>query len=275
MKKSNKALKMLGSFCALAACAAIAVYVVSSMENTEKEAIVSTPTPTTSVTVEPSQTPVESEEPVEPLTAIEEMAISAETESLPHDKLFITPERQEYQSGALQLIIPKLEVDIPILNGIDDYTLSMGEGLYDYSQLPGKGNRNVSIAGHRNSVYNGQIIDNMPFYYIDTLADGDCLYLVDDEYIYRYVWDKTTIVEESDWGPIYSQGFSALTLTSCEPIGIADHRIIVRAAMVEMIPFSETYEYPEVYETEIETPADWEAAELEELASKLEAEESK
>ncbi len=198
--------------------------------------------------------PIE-EEPEEEILTI---GFVTEDDGLPHDKLFITPERQMYNSYDMRLIIPKLDVDIPILDGVDEATLNSGEGLYDYAQLPGEGNRNVSIAGHRNGISYGQVTDNMPFYYIDTLEDGDCLYLMDYENIYRYVWDRTTIVEETDWGPIYSQGFSCLTLTSCEPIGIADHRIIVRAALAEIIPYTEDYEYPEVFETEVRTPADLE-----------------
>ena len=58
-------------------------------------------------------------------------------------------------------------------------------GLFEYAQLPGETGGNVSIAGHRNWVRNGQITDDVPFYYLDTLTDGDFLYLTDETHIYQ------------------------------------------------------------------------------------------
>lgn len=165
-------------------------------------------------------------------------------DNLPHDKLFITVERQNYNNNDLTLIIPKLNFKESIKNGTDDATLLQGPGLYEYAQLPGKGNRNVSIAAHRNTS-SGGIIGEWFFYYIDTLATKDYLYLVNDSNIYQYEYDQTTIVDPYDWGPIYSQGFSCLTLTSCEPIGISSHRIIVRSKLVNIYPYSEDFQYEE------------------------------
>lgn len=202
------------------------------------------PTPSATLTPSPSPTPTPVATPTPtPVPSPTETSPAIEDDDLPHDKLFITVERQGYEDGDLQLIIPKLNVDVPILNGVDAKTLLRGEGLYDYAQLPGEGNRNVSVAGHRNGLKNGKITDNMPFYYIDTLEDGDYLYLRDDEHIYRYTFEDQTVVEPDDWGPIYSQGFSCLTLTTCTPIGISDHRLIVRGRLDEIIPYDKSYEY--------------------------------
>ncbi len=164
-------------------------------------------------------------------------------EDLPYDKLFITVERQKYKDGDLRLIIPKLEINGPVWDGTDAATLNKGACLYDYAQLPGEGNRNVSIAGHRNGRVNGRVTDDAIFYYIDTLGEGDYLYLQDAERIYRYKYLDTFVVEADDWGPIYSQGFSCLTLTSCTPIGISDHRIIVRGALDVIVPWSGNFEF--------------------------------
>lgn len=187
--------------------------------------------------VTPSPTPTPPVEPVEP----EEEELP--DDGLPHDKLFITVERQKYKSGDMVLKIPKLDKEWSVLNGVSAEVLAKGVGLYDYAQLPGKGNKNVSIAGHRNGRTNGKVTDKAPFYYIDTLAEGDYLYLRDNENIYRYVYHSTDIVEEDDWGPIYSQGFSCLTLTSCHPIGISTQRIIVRGKLDEIFPITEDFVY--------------------------------
>ncbi|WP_101908910.1 class E sortase [Marasmitruncus massiliensis] len=143
----------------------------------------------------------------------------------PTDRLFITRGRQEYTDGAMILRVPRLDLEAPVMSGTDDQALKKSVGLYEYAQLPGEGNSNVSIAGHRD-------IYGCEFYYIDTVTDGDLLYLEYDGTLYTYRYLKTEIVEADDWGPIYSKEFSCLTLTSCHPIGTSQKRIIVTAELV-------------------------------------------
>ena len=162
-------------------------------------------------------------------------------EDPPGDKLFISTERQQYQSGTLRLVIPQLELDLAIQNGVYEASLEQGPGLYDYAQLPGTGNRNVSIAGHRD-------IHGSPFYYVDTLTDNDYLYLIYDGTVYRYTYKSTTIVADDDWGPIYSQGFSCLTLTSCDPIGTTQNRIIVQAELSQRTPYRSDDSFEAAYQ---------------------------
>ena len=166
----------------------------------------------------------------------DEEELNAPTDDgLPHDKLFITPERQKYEDGQLTLKIPKLDIECAIQNGTSLEKLKGGPGLFDYAQLPGKGNRNVIIAGHR----------DRPFFDIDKLEEGDYLYLVYENQIFKYRYLDTTIVEPDDWGPIYSQGFSCLTLVSCEPWDTATHRIIIRSRLAAIEEWTQEYSYPE------------------------------
>lgn len=196
------------------------------------------PATTNSVVVAPSMMPKPKEHPSPQPT----LDLYSRSEDIPYDKLFITEERRNYKTGELTLIIPKLSLVEPVQNGTSTEALALGPGLYDYAQLPGEGDRNVSIAAHRNHSRNG-VISEWFFYYIDTLEDGDYMYLTDTNHIYRYRYDQTTIVEEDDWSPIYSQGFSCITLTSCEPIGVADHRIIVRGILDQITPYTASYVY--------------------------------
>lgn len=172
-----------------------------------------------------------------------EEAVPDEVDGLPVGKLVITPERRQYKDGGLTLSIPALNVVRTVHDGTDTEDLNKGVGLYDYAQLPGEGNRNVSVAGHRNGISNGKITDRAPFYYIDTLAEGDYLYLIDDTNIYRYLWESCTIVEADDWNPIYTTGTSCITLTSCHPIGISDHRIVVRGILDKIFPYDKNFDY--------------------------------
>jgi LPXTG-site transpeptidase (sortase) family protein len=163
-------------------------------------------------------------------------------DELPTDKLFITAERRNYQEKDLQLIIPVMDLNEPVYNGTKTATLNKGACLYEVSQLPGKGNRNVSIAGHRNGVKGGKITEIM-FYHLDKVGEGDYLYLCDDEKVFRYLYKYTVTVEEDDWSEIYSQGYSCLTLTTCTPIGVADHRLIVRAELDGIFYKTEDFDF--------------------------------
>ena len=151
-----------------------------------------------------------------------------------------TRERREYKTGDMRLVIPKLEVDVPIVDNVDEKALTNGPGLYEQAHLPGTGNRNVSIAGHRD-------IHGSHFYYIDKMTDGDYFYLVWDNTVYRYTYKDTTIVASNDWGPIAFQGFSCLTLTSCDPIGTSRNRIIVRGELSQRVPYADSYIFEETY----------------------------
>jgi LPXTG-site transpeptidase (sortase) family protein len=165
-------------------------------------------------------------------------------DDLPHDKLFVTTERQLYKEGDLTLVIPAMDLTEPVYSGTTKAMLKKGACLYEVSQLPGRGNRNVSIAGHRNTVKNGKIVEIM-FYHLDKLGEGDYFYLYDDEKVYRYLYSFTVVVEEDDWSQIYSQGYSCLTLTTCTPIGVADHRLIVRAALDGVFYYTDDFDFAE------------------------------
>lgn len=173
----------------------------------------------------------------------------------PLDKLVITAARKSYESGSMELIIPSIEVDEPVLGGTADATLRKGLGLYDYAQLPFEVGGNVSIAGHRNGTRNGVYTLDWPFYPLDELGEGDLFYLVYDGVIYQYLWDQTIVVEQDDWSVIYCQGFSCLTLTTCTPIGVADHRLIVRARLIDSFAADDSYDYPAVWTEEDSAPS--------------------
>lgn len=198
------------------------------------------PTPT----LPPVQTEIPSILPVPDVTPSPQATDTPdEVDGLPVGKLVITPERKLYEDGDLTLRIPALSVERTVHDGTDTEDLNNGVGLYEYAQLPGEGNRNVSIAGHRNGISHGQITDKAPFYYIDTLKEGDYIYLTDSEHVYRYLWDSCVIVEANDWSPIFTTGYSCITLTSCHPIGVSDHRIILRGLLDEIFPYEKNFDY--------------------------------
>jgi len=197
--------------------------------------------------------PTESE-PIQPVPVQPTESSSADEplydEEYLKDKLYITQERANYQSGQMVLKIPRMGVDTAVQAGVSNEYLDISPGLFDYAQLPGGENHNVSIGGHRD-------IKGAHFYFIHKLTAGDLCYLVYNNNIYVYEYKDTKIIEPSDWGPIYGQGFECLTLISCTPIGTTRQRIVVRAQLKATVPYTEDYSYRPWVEG-MEKPFAWE-----------------
>ncbi len=178
---------------------------------------------------------------VEKETYFNELPSYEEDESKwPKDTLFIEQKREEYETNDLRLIVPRIKCDEYVVNGTQMENLKTGPGLYECSQMPGEGNRNVSIAAHRSGYsHYANLFKN-----IHTIGEGDLLYLTDEQVVYVYKYKETVIVEPSDLSVLYLQGYSCLTLTSCHPLGENKQRIIVRSDLQRVIPYEKDMEFP-------------------------------
>lgn len=162
-----------------------------------------------------------------------------ELESFPSGKLWISAGRRAYINGTLRLIVPELQLDTLIQNGTEPEQLEKGPGLYDYAQMPNEqAGSNVCIAGYRDSF-------GSPFLKLDTLEEGDLFYLIYEGVIYTYTFESVQIVASDDWSPIRTKGYSALTLTSGDPIGSWENRIVVTARMTGKSSDEERFFLPE------------------------------
>lgn len=140
----------------------------------------------------------------------------------------------EYRLGKIRsgealtrLQIPKLDVDVMVVEGTSLAALRAGAGHYPKTPLPGEAG-NVAIAGHRTTY-------GRPFSRLDELQPGDRVVLTTP--LARHVYEINTepyVVEPTDWTPIdtYPRSGSFLTLTTCHPEGSASQRIITRAELV-------------------------------------------
>ena len=153
---------------------------------------------------------------------------------MPPGTLYITGERRDFQLGDMTLIIPTLDLETLIGDSTLPPGLAERPGLYEFSQLPRSGDVNVSIAGHRD-------IYGMEFMYLDRVRDGDYLYVIHRDWVFRYIYEDTHITHAEDWSVIRPQGFSVLTLTTCDPIGTTLNRLILRARLVDYSLFDEDF----------------------------------
>jgi sortase A len=152
----------------------------------------------------------------------------------PAGSLLRTKPRDAYEPETLRLVIPRMKVDSPIQDGTELYKLEKGPGLYSYAQPPDWANTNTSIAAHRD-------IHGMEFYSINTLGEGDYIYLVYKNKVFRYLHQYTVVVEADNWDPIRVFSDCRVTLTTCDPIGTSEKRMIAVGTLVDINDFTDDY----------------------------------
>ncbi|MFM8352970.1 MAG: class E sortase, partial [Actinomycetales bacterium] len=89
---------------------------------------------------------------------------------------------------------------------------------------------NAGIAGHRTGW-------SAPFFHLDELQTGDLIvFTADDGTTYRYVVHSTQVVDPQDTWVLADDplrlGTAMLTLTTCDPPGTNERRLVVFAYLV-------------------------------------------
>jgi sortase A len=153
---------------------------------------------------------------------------------------FASPElKQSYQARSAKvgdaltrITIPKINVDVVVVEGTTPSALKAGAGHYSNSPLPCE-EGNVAIAGHRTTY-------GKPFANVDQLKKGDLVMLETPigTCTYALSQDPFVVLPEGKLSSGKSvvdntPGQKNLTLTSCHPKGSASHRIIIRATLVK------------------------------------------
>lgn len=148
-----------------------------------------------------------------------------------------TQRRVRVGDGLTSLRIPKLGVDVLVVEGTTPAALRAGAGHYVDSPLPGEVG-NVAIAGHRTTY-------GRPFNRIDELRPSDVIELETPlaVHTYRVVpgfggHPNPWIVSPTDISVVSQTGVTGrmLTLTTCHPKGSARQRLIVRLELVQSVP---------------------------------------
>jgi sortase A len=126
---------------------------------------------------------------------------------------------------ALALLrIPKINLEVPILEGTDDLSLNRAVGHITGTPKPGE-NGNVGIAGHRDGFFRG----------LKDVSTGDTIDIVTPDSVDRYVIDEITVVDPTNVSVLAPRAQPSVTLVTCYPfyfIGSAPQRYIVRASLV-------------------------------------------
>jgi sortase A len=139
-------------------------------------------------------------------------------------------ERRRAKAGEAigRIIVPRMGLDMVIVNGTDEESLKKGPGHYLGSALPGQGQL-IYIAGHRTTYL-------APFSKIDQLHKGDRVKVVMPYATFIYRVSGYRIVPANDLSVLRSYGHEVLELQACHPRFFATHRFIAFALPVEVIP---------------------------------------
>lgn len=138
-----------------------------------------------------------------------------------------------------RLIIPKLNIDVPVAFGIatGDVMEAMNHGVAQFAipganAMPGQIG-NLVISGHSA----GDIYSSNPYKFIfsglERLENGDLIYVNYNSIRYTYRMTKSEVVEPNNVAAlIYVTDKPMLTLITCTPLGTSRFRLLITAEQI-------------------------------------------
>lgn len=166
----------------------------------------------------------------EPQAAIAASVQEADTPEEQNDSLWSKARIRGYEKSLLRKVapplgvlrIPKLNLEVAVLDGTDAVTLNRAVGHIAGTARPGAPG-NVGIAGHRDGYFRG----------LKDIAAGDTLELETTDGTRKYIVEKVIITSPQDLSVLAPNGRDSLTLVTCYPfyyVGSAPKRYIIRAS---------------------------------------------
>ena len=155
----------------------------------------------------------------------------------------INPTVTQNVSAEPRLIIPKLNIDVPVYFGIQlsEVMGAMNNGVAHYriagaSAFPGEIG-NTIITGHSA----GDVYSSNPYKYIfsglERLEEGDLIYIHYNSVRYTYQVKRKEVVEPTDVAAlIVDTDVPMLTLVTCTPLGTSRYRLLVFADQISPSP---------------------------------------
>ena len=165
--------------------------------------------------------------------------------SIEVQNIVIDPDTEITVDPAPKLIIPKINVDVPVSydigNDSDSLKAAMRVGVAHFA-IPGASSHpgeigNTVISGHSsNDLFsNGQY--KFIFAQLEKLQVGDTIYANYKSKRYTYIVTGTKVVAPNDVSAlVYPTTKPVLTLLTCTPVGTATNRLLVMADQVSPDP---------------------------------------
>jgi len=118
-----------------------------------------------------------------------------------------------------RIVIPAINVDAPIVEGVTWDDLKKGVGHLPGSANPGE-RGNMYLAAH-NDIF-GEI-----FRYLDKLELGDEFFVYSGDQAYRYIVTSKRVIEPTEVSVMYPTTEPIATLQTCYPYLVDTHRLVV------------------------------------------------
>ena len=173
--------------------------------------------------------------------------VSPNTDTVASSIEAVNPTITQAVSPEPRLIIPKLNIDVPVAFSIstDEVMEAMNHGVAQFmipgaNALPGQIG-NLVLSGHSA----GDIYSSNPYKFIfsglERLEDGDLIYVNYESVRYTYQMIRREVVEPTNVSAlIYSAKKPMLTLITCTPLGTSRYRLLITAEQI-----SPAFEYTE------------------------------
>lgn len=130
--------------------------------------------------------------------------------------------KQKFQSVG-HLVIPSVEISLPILSGLDNQQLLVGVGnLFPKRKIEG---HNLVIIGHhlgRKNLLFGKLLN---------VSIGDEIYLEYEDSFYSYSVNQTMIIQETELYELIDKNLSEITLITCDKPRQTDQRFVVKGQL--------------------------------------------
>jgi len=169
--------------------------------------------------------------------------------SIDPQNIVIDPTKDITVSNDPRLIIPKINVDVPVMYDVgsdyDSQMAAMEKGVAHFS-IPGASSHpgeigNTAIAGHSSNDLFDAGDYKFIFAQLEKLAVGDSIYANYQGKRYTYVITNMEVVKPTEVNKlVYPTDKPMLTLISCTPLGTALNRLLVTAEQVSPDPSAAT-----------------------------------
>ena len=165
---------------------------------------------------------------------VEAFSAPIATTSLADERRSIAREAKRYRANSTRgqaigrIHIPRMGVNLVLVNGTDHETLKKGPGRDGRTFMPGE-NRLIYIAGHRTTY-------GAPFSHIDRLKSGDRVTIEVPYGTFIYAVTRHRIVKATDLSVLHSPKHEVVELQACHPRFFASHRYIAYAKLLRVEP---------------------------------------
>lgn len=159
--------------------------------------------------------------------------------------IVVNPLDDNQVSPEPRLIIPKINVDAPVVYGIgydnDSQMAAMEKGVAHFA-IPGANSKpgeigNTVLSGHSSNDLFDSGNYKFIFAQLDRLVEGDTIYANYEGVRYAYVITKKEVVKPNEVNKlIYKTDKPVMTLITCTPLGTALNRLLVTAEQVSPDP---------------------------------------